>query len=210
MSSDSDDDAFVPAEPEPDNQPEPERPPEPSIDEEPADDDAGLELEESPVDLPPPEFDSRFGALGNAWRQYRHHKKRKRYASAGYVKWYLIEDSWPKPRYIKPSHEGGGEMEYEHDDKVYLFPREAMLADKRTGTWTVVHREGELDPIALQEPEKYALDADAAKQWLDLRVTSTAPGWLEGLDLDTSDIMMYLIVGIIALAVGQQLLGGGI
>lgn len=205
MSSDSDndvDDAFQPAEP-----PEPE-PPGPSIDEE-TDGRDEFELEKSPVDLPPPQYDSRLGALGNAWKQYRHHKKRKKYASAGYVKWYLIEDSWPKPRYIQPSHEGGGEMEYEHDGKVYLFPREAMLADKRTGTWTVVHREGELDPISLQEPEQYALDADAAKQWLDLRVTSTAPGWLEGLDLDTSDIMMYLIVGIIALAVGQQLLGGG-
>lgn len=173
-------------------------------------DDEGLSLPEGPIQIDQPEYNSRLGAIGNAWRQYRHNKKRKKVASKGYIQWYLIDDSWPKPKYVKPERKGGGIREYEHDGEIYLFPREAFLSDRRTGTWTVVHRKGELDPVALQEPGKNALDADAAKKWAELTVTSDPPGWLDSLDVDSKDLMTYLIFGIIALAVGQQMLGGGI
>jgi len=160
-------------------------------------------------EIAPPEYNSRLGALGNVIQQYRHHKKQKKVAGKGYVQWYLIDDSWPEPKYIKPKRKGDGVREYEHDGGIYLFPREAFLSDRRTGTWTVIHRKGELDPIALQEPAKNALDADAAKKWAELKVTSSPPGLLEKLDIDSKDAMTYLIFGIIAVAVGQQLLGGG-
>lgn len=167
------------------------------------------QTQNGPVEILPPEYNSRFGALGNAWKQYRHNKKQKRIAGSGRVQWYLIDDGWPRPKYVKPERKGGGVREYEHDGEMYLFPREAFLNDKTTGAWTVVHRKGELDPINLQEPRKNALDADAAKEWAELTVTSSAPGFLEGLDISASEAMTYLIFGIIALAVGQQFLGGG-
>lgn len=162
-----------------------------------------------PLTVEPPEFNSRLGAIGNAIRQYRHNKAKKKKAASGYVQWYLIDDGWPKPKFIKPKRKGAGVREYEHDGELYLFPREAFLTDKRTGSWTVVHRKGELDPIALQEPRKNALDADSAKEWAELKVTSSPPGFLEGLDLSSKELMTYLIFGIVALAVGQQVLGGG-
>jgi len=162
-----------------------------------------------PIEIQPPEYNSRLGALGNAIKQYRHNKKRKKIAGKGYVQWYLIDDSWPEPKYVKPKRKGSAVRELEHDGEIYLFPREAFLSDRRTGAWTVVHRKGELDPIALQEPKKNALDADSAKKWAELTVTSSPPGLLEKLDLDTQDLMTYLVFGIIALAVGQQVLGGG-
>jgi len=168
-----------------------------------------IEAADGPAEIRPPEYNSRLGALGNAWKQYRHNKKRKKVASNGYIQWYLIDDSWPVPKYIKPEREGGGIREYEYNGEMYLFPREAFLSDRRTGTWTVVHRKGELDPIALHEPGKNALDADAAKEWAELTVTSSAPGWLDSLDVEKSELMTYLIFGIIAIAIGQQMLGGG-
>lgn len=168
-----------------------------------------IEDADGPVEIRPPEYNSRLGALGNAWRQYRHNKKRKKVASAGYVQWYLIDDSWPVPKYVKPKRKGGGIRELEYDGEMYLFPREAFLSDRRTGTWTVVHRKGELDPIALHEPGKNALDADAAKEWAELTVTSSAPGLFDNIDVSKSELMTYLIFGIIAIAIGQQLLGGG-
>lgn len=161
------------------------------------------------VEIDPPEYSSRWGAVGNAIRQYRHNKKRKKIAGEGYVQWYLIEDGWPKPKFVKPERKGGGVRELEHDGEIYLFPREAFLGDRRTGAWTVIHRKGELDPINLQEPREHALDADTAKEWAELTVTSSPPGFLESLDISTEELMTYLIFGIIALAVGQQVLGGG-
>jgi len=172
-------------------------------------DSGSAEIGHESMDLEPPEHDSRFGAFGNVLKEWRHRKKRKRIAGHGYVQWYLIDDGWPRPKYVKPKRKGGGVREYEHDGEIYLFPREAFLNDSRTGAWTVVHRKGELDPINLQEPGKNALDADAAKEWAELKVTSSPPGLLEKLDIDSKDAMTYLIFGIIALAVGQQVLGGG-
>jgi len=190
--------------------PEPDTNAQPSLNgEEPDDTDEWLNEVDGAVELSSPEYNSRLGAIGNAIKQYRHNKKRKKIGGKGYVQWYLIDDSWPEPKYVKPKRKGGGVREYEHDGEIYLFPREAFLSDRRTGAWTVVHRKGELDPIALQEPGKNALDADSAKKWAELTVTSTPPGLLEKLDLDTSDLMTYLVFGIIALAVGQQVLGGG-
>jgi len=184
-------------------------PDEPSMDDENPSLEAELEAADGPARLRSPEYNSRLGALGNAWKQYKHNKKQKRIAGKGYVQWYLIDDGWPEPKYVKPKREGGGVREYEHDGEIYLFPREAFLNDKRTGAWTVVHRKGELDPISLQEPGKHALDADAAKEWAELTVTSEPPGFFEDLSIDSEDAMMYLIMAIVAIAVGQQLFGGG-
>ncbi|WP_225334253.1 hypothetical protein [Halomicrobium urmianum] len=162
------------------------------------------------VTLDPPRLKSRLGTFGKVWKQYKHQRKLQKLAGKGYVRWYLVEDSFPSPKFVKPEKKGGGVRELEHNGQRYLFPREAFLPDRSTGMWTVVHKSGELDPIPLHDPTEYALSADQAEEWLNMRVTSKAPSLFDRIDMDKSDVMTYLIAGIIALAVLQGMFGGGL
>jgi len=160
------------------------------------------------VYLEPPKLKSRLGVFGQVWQQYRHHRKLRRLAGKGYVRWYCVEDSFPAPKFVKPKKRGAGVRELKYNGERYLFPREAMLADRTTGMWTVIHRAGELDPIALHEPAENSLSADKAQEWLTMRVSSSAPSLFDRLDIDRRDAMTYLIVLIVVFALFQQYAGG--
>jgi hypothetical protein len=135
----------------------------------------------------------------------REHKKRKKKARQGYVRWYLIDETFPRAKYIKPQRKGGGYAEYEHDGETYLFPRDAMLSSEREGMWTVMHRRGEADPINLRDSASDPIPADSLQEYLTMRVSSSSPGLFDGLDLDPKQIMMLAIGGIIAFAFIQDM-----
>jgi hypothetical protein len=163
-----------------------------------------------PVELPPPNVKTSGTIPGSTqWHLWRNHKKRRKYAKNGYVQWYLIGDSYPRPKFIKPERKGGGIREYEHDDMTYLFPEQAMLPSEREGMWTVVHMEGFSDPININDGLQPAIHADELDEYLDLRVTSTAPGWLDGLDLEPADLLKYGIIAIIGYAILRGFLTSG-
>jgi len=162
------------------------------------------------VHLDPPELKSRLGVFGKVWKQYRHHRKLRRLAGKGYVRWFLVEDSFPAAKFVRPKMNGNGVRELKYDGGRYLFPREAFLADRTTGMWTVVHKAGELDPIPLHEPSKNALSADQAQEWFTSTVSSSAPSLMDRLDIDKSDALMYMMLIVVVFALFQQFMGGGI
>lgn len=158
------------------------------------------------VEMDPPRMDT--GRMRQLWRTRKHLKKREKLIGDGYVQWYLVGDAVNRPKFVKPSRKGGGIPELDHDGETYLFPRDALVPSA-DGMWTCVHREGEADPINIRDPAKLSLPADELKEYLDLRVSSSAPGLLDGLGLDSGDLIKLLIGGIIAYAVFQQFMGGG-
>lgn len=175
---------------------------------------AGLQTEEQQVDegddqdsdpavveLPRPEIrGARFGMLQVLWRLWKHHVRRKKLASKGYVQWYLVDDTWPVPKYVKPKFKGGGVRELEYDDGRYLFPESARLPSEEQGLWTFVHHYGEAEPRNLGDPVQNAMRADAVEEYLQARITTSPPSWFSNFDIDPQDAIMYLIVGIVAYA----------
>lgn len=167
----------------------------------PPDDEAQL------VELPPPSVKTR--TWRQIWRTRRWLKKRQKLIGDGYVQWYLIGDAVPHPMFVKPKRKGGGIPELEHDGETYLFPRSALVPSE-DGGWVCVHREGEADPINISDPARLSIPADELKEYLDLRVSSSAPGFFDGLGIDAGDLVKIAIAGVIAFAVFQQMTGGGI
>jgi len=179
----------VPKTPSPDGQP-------------PEDDNSdGWEPEGDLVELEPPRMDTRF--YRQLWRTRRYLKKRQKLIGDGYVRWHLIGDSFQRPKFIKPERKGGGIPEKEVDGETYLFPKQAMVPSEN-GMWTVVHREGEADPINLKDPVRLSIDSDRLKEYLDLRVSSSAPGLLDGLGLDSGDLLKIAVALIILFALAQN------
>lgn len=159
------------------------------------------------VDLEPPKIkESLFGPLA-AWR---HERKRRKLAGKGYVQWYLIGSSWPRPRFVKPEDKGGGEFEIEHDGETYLFPKEAMLPTQDAGLWTVVHQMGDAEPINLTEPDEFSISAKQLQNYVTSRVTVEPPGWLSSLSGDPATLIKYAIFGFIGFVLLQGALEGGI
>jgi hypothetical protein len=163
-----------------------------------------------PEPIDPPEIaGARFGLVGRLYRMHRAYKKERRLADKGYVKWFLVGSSWPEPKFVKPEQKGGGIPEYEHDGEIYAFPDRARLASRSSGMWTVIHKEGEFEPITLRDPTEDAIKADEVKEYLNKRITTDPPSWFDNFDLDPQDIIMYAVAAIIVLAVLQSVLGGG-
>ncbi len=159
------------------------------------------------VDLSPPNLkESWLGVLS----AYNHIRKKRKLAGKGYVQWYLIGDSWPRPKFIQPEDKGGGEFEYEHNGETYIFPKEAMLPTKAEGMWTVVHREGDAKPENLARPDEFAVSAKQLNNYVTSRVTIDPPGWLSGLDMDAQSLMRYAIYGFIGFVLLQGAMGGGL
>lgn len=158
------------------------------------------------VEHRPPSVDTSFWRQW--WRTRRWLKKREKLIGDGYVQWYLIGDAVSQPKFVKPKRKGGGIPELEHNGETYLFPR-AALVPSEDGMWTCVHREGEADPINIRDPARLSIPSDELKEYLDLRVSSSAPGLLDGLGLDAGDLVKIAIAGIIAYAIFQQVVGGG-
>ena len=157
------------------------------------------------VELDPPRMDTG-GKLRQMWRTRRYLKKREKLIGDGYVQWYLIEDTFPRPKFVKPSRYGAGIAELEHDGERYLFPDQAMLPSD-DGMWTVVHRKGEADPMNIKEPSELAIPSDRLEEYLNLRVQTTPPGWLDAMDLDASTIITLGVAAIIGFAILNNVVG---
>lgn len=151
---------------------------------------------------------TRFGLPQKYWRYRRSYKKRRKLASQGYVEWYLIDNTHPQPKFVKPEGEGGGIREYEYEGEVYLFPERAMLADEETGIRTVYHKRNEALPINISDPLQPSLKGDELKDYLTKRVTTSPPGFFDNLpfNLDAQTIM----AGAIALTILIAVLGGAL
>jgi len=159
------------------------------------------------IELQPPQIrTTRFGLPEKLWRMYRYRRKREKLISKGYVQWYLIDDSFPRPKFIKPEFEGEGLREYQYKGKKYVFPRGAMLPSEEQGMWTVVHKKGEMDPVNLRDPSATSLPADAMKSYLDMKATAAPPSFFDKFDMDAADAMKWLMVAFAALAILQQVL----
>jgi hypothetical protein len=141
---------------------------------------------------------------------WNHLRKKRKLAGKGYVQWYLIGDSWPRPKFVQPTDKGGGEFEYEHNGETYLFPREAMLPTKDEGMWTVVHTEGDATPLHLSQPSEAAVSAKQLNNYVTSRVTIEPPGWLANLNLEAEDLLKYAIYGFIAFVLLQGAMQGGV
>lgn len=178
---------------------EPEAPQATPQDPDPDSSETDWEPEGDLVELDPPRMNT--GGLRQLYRARKHLRKQEKLASKGYVRWHRIGDSFARPEYVKPDRKGGGIPEKEVDGETYLFPKSAMVpADN--GMWTIIHREGEADPINLRDPVQTAIDADRLKEYLDLRVSSSSPSWLDS--IGSYDIIKVVIAGVIAFAVIQN------
>lgn len=170
-------------------------------------DDALDDDAESPqvVDLEPPRM-SDVGTLRQIYYTRRYLKKREKLLGDGYVQWFLVHDTFPRPRFIKPNKKSGGVPEYEHGGMTYLFPESTMMPSS-DGMWTVVHKVGEAEPINLREPGELAIPGDVLKEYLERRVTSTPPSLFDTLDIDAQTVITLLISAIIAFALFNQFAG---
>lgn len=168
--------------------------------------DAKLQDEDGEVSLSPPNLKKSWLGLLATWRYL---KKQRKLAGKGYVQWYLIGDAWPRPKFVKPEDNGGGEFEYEHDGETYLFPKEAMLPRKDNGMWTVVHHKGDAKPLDLAQPDEFSVSAKQLNNYVTSRVTIEPPGWLSGISTDPSTLVKYAIFAFIAFVLIQGLMSGG-
>lgn len=145
-------------------------------------------------------------------QEWRARDKRKKLARKGYIEWYLIDGAWPKPKFIKPEQKGRGILEYEHDDKTYLFPIEAAVPNELSGMRTIIHHVDDSKPINVQEPGKPAIDPASLKRYLDMGTTVDPPSWLSSLGLPNmapEDLVKYAVYGFIVYIVYQGAVGGG-
>lgn len=141
---------------------------------------------------------------------YLHLRKKRKLAGNGYVQWFLVHDGWPRPKYVQPEDKGGGQFEYEHKGETYLFPRDAMLASRDEGMWTVIHDKGESVPRNLRQPEQFGLSAKQLHDYVTARVTIDPPGWLSKLNLDPATMIKYALFAFIGFVLLQGMMNGGV
>ncbi|QLD84617.1 hypothetical protein HWV23_02730 [Natronomonas halophila] len=153
---------------------------------------------------------ARWGLFQKLWRMRRKMKKRRRFANKGYVQWFLIDDTFPKPKFVKPQTDGSGIPYVVHKGKRYLFPKEAMVASEEQGIWTIAHKANEADPINLRDPSKNAIPADTLEEVATLMVTSSKPGLLDKFDIDAKSALRWIVIGLIGFAIFQSVIGGGL
>lgn len=171
---------------------------------------AGEKDDNGVVELPRPEIsNARFGLLGQLWKMRQHYRKEEKLLSKGYVKWFLISDTWPEAKYVKPDAKGGGLYVHREDGEPYLFPQNAMIPDSRQGIRTVIHKRGEADPINLNEPSDVSIPTDVLDEYLTMSVTSSPPSFWDNLGWDTADLVRLAVGGSIAFAVVWAVVGGG-
>lgn len=166
---------------------------------------AELEGEGLAVSLPRAEVhSSMFGLI----QEYRHKKKEKKMASAGYVKWFKVGEGgmMSRPVWVKASADGSGVPSYydSDDEQTYLFPSDGVALDSRTGAAVAVHKKGEAEPINIQEPAYPTLDADRLQNVIDLEIESDPPGFFDNWNLSGSSILMLIVVGVLSFAVIQN------
>lgn len=177
-----------------------------TYDEEDPDDELGDVVEIDPPDL----SNATFGAPEELWKLRRERKKRRKLAKKGYVQWFLIENGFPEPKFVKPKQNGAGTPEKRKGGCRYLFPKAAALPSEQQGMWTYVHRKGEADPVNLRDSTAHSIPADVLDEYIQMKVTASAPSLLDRLDLDPKDIVMYAFAALILFAILQSVLGGGL
>jgi hypothetical protein len=154
----------------------------------------------------------RFGIFSILWSLFKHHKRRKRKARKGYIKWFLVGSTWPAPRYVKPEPDDGGQPAVRVDGQRYLFPQDARTPSVKDGMWTVIHRKGEAEPIDPRanegNPLAGKLNAATLDSYARMAVTSTSPSLLAGYDKST--LMRYGIFGLGAFLMMYHFLGPGL
>lgn len=153
---------------------------------------------------------ARWGLPQKLYRLHRKAKRRRKFADKGYVQWYLIDDTFPTPKYVKPETDGSGVPYYEHDGKRYLFPKDAMVASEEQGMWTIAHKENEADPINLRDPSADALPADTLEKMATLMVTTDPPGLFDKLNIDARTAFQWLIIGFVGFMILRSVLEGGL
>jgi hypothetical protein len=157
------------------------------------------------IDLPPPEtMGSRWGMLGDFLQWRKRHKKEKKLAKQGYVRWHLVDGTWGSPKYVKPELKGGGIREHKEDGIRYLFPDRAKVPDSMSGMWTYVHKHGESQPINMAEPSELAIKGDELDEYITKKVTSDPPSWLDSFDFDFSKAIQLAVALVIVFALAQQ------
>lgn len=168
-----------------------------------------LEGKPKVVDMPQPDIkQARFGLLGQFWQYRKAMKKRRNLARKGYIRWFLIDETYPEPKFVKPEARGGDFPEIRQDGTPYFFPREAAVADERTGMYTYVHKKGDADPINLQDPAKPAVPSGRLKEWLQMELHKDPPSWLDNLDLDGKDVFIACLGLVVLIAVAYPLIAG--
>lgn len=173
-------------------------------------DDDGTEHAAEVVQFPPSATRrSAYGVLGSIYQLYKIHRRERRLIDGGYVKWFKVTDGWPRPRYVKPSANGGGVPELRHDGGRYLFPERAMLPDAATGLKTAVHCPGDATPLNLHDVDEAAIPVDQLQEYFTATVSSSPPSWLSNIfgGIDPHDLLMYTVVGIIVLSVIMGIMG---
>lgn len=163
------------------------------------------------VELDPPTMrGSRWGMAGEVYKTWRYLVKTEKLAGRGYVRWYCIDDTFPKPKFIKPTDEGAGIPEYEQGDSIYLFPKKARKPSAENGMWTYIHQKGDPEPINVIDYRETVFTSEQAKEWMTQVVTADRPssGMFDFLtDLDAEDALPIAIGIVVVLAV---LMNGGI
>jgi hypothetical protein len=149
------------------------------------------------------------GMVGELLLTWRHLKKRRKLAGKGYVEWRLVGDTFPTPKYVKPTEKGGGMLEYKHDGQTYLFPKDAMVPNEDQGLWTIMHEKGDANPINLKDPLVPAIKSDALEEYLTMRVSASRPSFLDKFDMNAQDAMTYAIAGTVLIAGVFGAINGG-
>lgn len=150
----------------------------------------------------------RFGAFSELRQLRKRQKKRKRMARQGYVEWYLIDGTFPGPEYVKPTADGGGIPDLEHDGGTYVFPPQAAVPSTVSGMRCYVHREGEMDPINLHDPVSHAQPPDQAQEYQTSALQTTSPsGWFG--DWSSGDMIFWGAILMVALVVAYVYISGG-
>jgi len=160
------------------------------------------------VTLPSPETGS---SLLDIWRHYRHRKKQQKLAKRGYVKWYKLDGMLSRPKWVKPEKSGSGVPKYydSSDDVHYLFPKEPLVTDSRTGAPVAIHHAGEAEPVNVKDPAYPPIDSDRLEEAINLEIESDPPGWLDKFDLNGETVMWIMILLVLGFAGFQQFMGGG-
>lgn len=149
------------------------------------------------VELPPPRIEqSSWGLIGQFWAYRNHQKKEKKLAKEGYVKWHLIDGTWSWPKYVKPTADGGGVPEYQHNGQRYLFPKKASLPDASSGAHLFVHTTDDAKPVNLRDRTEMAIPPDVLEEYIQMKVASDPPSFWDKFDFKPESIV-YVAIGLI-------------
>lgn len=162
------------------------------------------EADDGPIELDRPSINS-----STTISAIKEKHKKERLAGKGYVKWYLVNESFPEPKFIKPEPGKGGIPQYEYEGETYLFPRANRLPSNAEGIWTYIHRKGEAEPMPLRDTNELAIPADVLSEYLTMSVSTGKPKFGFGLgDMGSMDYLRYGILGLIAIFILLEFTGG--